>query len=262
MRLLLKLIPEKFIPSFKINKHTVQGGLYTLLDGTEFSDLHSKTGFKFFTFSDIFPPGDFYPNKEKFLIISSPNDKLINAFASRLKETKHFYLSDGALHVEIKTFRVKPTGMFRSGSPVVIQKDNVNSIYFSFQRGDSMRYFMDRLKENALKKYNAYYDDELYFEGDLFDLLQFRKEVSVVVKKEDRSFIIIGTVWDLLQKNIPKDLKKFYEFITDCGIGEKNSLGFGFLNIIKNKKTQGVQLGTGSLIRPLLLGCALNIMRL
>ncbi len=235
MRVLIKLKPEKFIPGYKINKHTIQGGIYYLIDGTEFSDLHKKTGFKFFTFSDFFPVGDFYPGKHKFLIISSPNEKLIHEIARRAKEMNHFYLSDSPLKVEeVKTFNIRPTGKFTTGTPIVIQTDNKNSVYFSFQKGGNMRVFTERLKENAIKKYNAFYDDDLSLEDELFDLLQFRKEVSVIVKKDGKSFVVIGTLWSLLQKRIPRGYGKFYRFILDCGLGEKNSLGFGFLNVIKD----------------------------
>ena len=233
MRVHIKFKPERFLPGHKVNKHTVQGVIYSLLDGTEFSDLHSRSGFKFFTYSDIFPPGDFYPGKEKNLVISSPNPKFINELYSKAKETEYMYLSDGPMRiVGVKKFSVRPTGKYITGSPVVVQEDNATSTYFSFRRGGNLRFFMDRLKENALKKYNAYYDDELTMDEDLFDFLQFKKEVSIVVKKDDKSFVIIGTMWEVLQKRIPRGYGRFYRFITDCGIGEKNSLGFGFLNVI------------------------------
>ena len=234
MRLLLKLRAEKFLPFHKVNKHTVQGAIYALLDNTEFSSMHSKPKFKFFTYSDIFPSGDFYPNKEKTLIVSSPNPKFINALYENVKDINHIYLSDVPFVVaEARKFRVNPTGKFITGSPVVLQVDNKNSIYFSFKRGNSVRDFLDRIKENALKKYNAYYDDELTMEWDIFDLLKFKREVAVPVKKGDKSFLIIGSVWELLEKRIPRGYGKFYRFITDCGLGEKNSLGFGFLNVVR-----------------------------
>ena len=237
MRVLLKLRAEKFLPGYKVNKHTVQGAIYSLLDDTDFSDLHSKNGFKYFTFSDIFPPGDFYPKKEKTLIISSPNAEFIRTVRNKIERTKYVYLSDVPFHVsEVKSFSIRPTGKFITGSPVVLQVNNEESLYFSFERGGKMRFFMDRIKDNAIKKYNSFYEENLYFEDDIFDLLQFKKEVSVVVKKDDKSFVVIGSMWSLLQKNIPKELRKFYEFITDCGIGEKNSLGFGFLNVVSSEK--------------------------
>ena len=234
MRLLLKLRAEKFLPSSKVNKHTVQGLIYSLLYDTEFSGLHTKSGFKFFTYSDIFPSGDFYPHKEKTLIVSSPKPKFIQALYDNLRESRYVYLSDSPLRVaEVKKFKINVNGRFISGSPVVLQVDNKKNIYFSFKRGNTIQQFLKMVKENALKKYNAYYNDELTLEEEIFDLLQYKKEVVIPVKRGEKSFPIIGSVWSLLEKRIPKGYRKFYLFIAECGIGEKNSLGFGFLNVLR-----------------------------
>lgn len=232
MRVLLKFVSKKFMPYSQVNRHTVQGFIYSLLQDTEFSDMHNRSGFKFFTYSNIFPINDFFPGKEKNLIISSPNRKLIETIADRAKSMKYAYLSDAPLMIkEVRVFSVKPTGKFITATPVVVQKSP--GIYLSFEQGDSIRLFMDRIKDNAVKKYNAFYDEDLVFEDDLFDLLQFQKEVAVIVKRDDEEFRIIGSLWSLLQKRIPRGMGKFYQFILDCGLGEKNSLGFGFLNVVK-----------------------------
>jgi len=47
-------------------------------------------------------------------------------------------------------------------------------------------------------------------------------------------FLIFGSLFDLLEKSyIENKERKFYKFLLDCGLGEKNSLGFGFVNPIK-----------------------------
>jgi len=235
MRALIRFRSQKFVPHSKINKHTVQGMIYSLLQGTEFEDLHAKRGFKYFTFSDIFPPGDFYPGREKSLLISSPNPRFIEAIHIYAKGLGYLYLSDEPFEiVEVKKFRVPSTGRFITGSPVVLYKDNRKNLYFSFRRGDTPDFFLKRVAENAVKKYNAYYDDEMTLEEEIFDVLRFKKEVSVVLKKGDKSFTVIGTMWSLLAKErIPRGYGKFYRFLMDCGLGEKNSLGFGFLNPLR-----------------------------
>jgi len=232
MRLILKMKAEKFMPYSQVNRHTVQGFLYSLLQDTEFSELHNRKGFKFFTYSNIFPINDFFPDKEKTLIVSSPSKKLIEAFYEGLKDKNHIYLSDTPLKiVEVKIFSIKPTGKFITATPIVVQKKP--GVYISFEQGDTVELFLERIKENAIKKYNAFYDDELSLEEELFDLLKFYKEVAMILKKDDKEFTVIGSLWSLLQKRIPKGYGKFYRFILDCGLGEKNSLGFGFLNVIK-----------------------------
>ena len=232
MRLILKMKAEKFMPYSQVNRHTVQGFLYSLLQDTEFSELHNRKGFKFFTYSNIFPINDFFPDKEKTLIVSSPSKKLIEAFYEGLKDKNHIYLSDTPLKiVEVKIFSIKPTGKFITATPIVVQKKP--GVYLSFEQGDTVELFLERIKENAIKKYNAFYNDELSLEEELFDLLKFHKEVAMILKKDDKEFTVIGSLWSLLQKRIPKGYIKFYRFILDCGLGEKNSLGFGFLNVIK-----------------------------
>ncbi|WP_297065841.1 CRISPR-associated endoribonuclease Cas6, partial [Thermococcus sp.] len=45
---------------------------------------------------------------------------------------------------------------------------------------------------------------------------------------------VIGSNWELLEKErIKPEERRFYRFIMDAGLGEKNSLGFGFLNPLR-----------------------------
>jgi CRISPR-associated endoribonuclease Cas6 len=87
------------------------------------------------------------------------------------------------------------------------------------------------LKENAVKKYEAFYGENVRIEGQIFDRLRFNKEVAVKNVKSGREFIIIGSMWYLLELfELNDDLKQFYWFLMECGLGEKNSMGFGFVN--------------------------------
>ncbi len=235
MRALIRFSAHRFVPRSKVNKHTVQGMIYSLLQSTEFGDLHTKRGFKYFTFSDIFPPGDFYPGKEKNLLISSPNPRFIEALCACARGLGYIYLSDEPFEVVgVKKFRVPSTGRFITGSPVVLYKDSRKNLYLSFRRGDTVDFFLRRVRENAVKKYNSYYGDEMNLEEEVFDTLKFKKEVSVVLKKGEQSFTVIGSTWSLLAKErIPRGYGRFYRFLMDCGLGEKNSLGFGFLNPLR-----------------------------
>ncbi len=208
--------------------------IYNLLDKREYNWLHESKHFKFFCFSDIFPSGDFIIGKEKHIIVSSPSSKFINDIYYSIKQRKEVRLGNYLLKVtKVKKFNLKLKNRFITGSPVVLYKDNRKNIYFSFKRDGNISFFLSRLKENAVKKFNAFYDDDYNIEEDLFDRLQFNKEVAVKNRKIDKEFIIIGSLWRLLEKfNINSQDKKFYRFIMDAGLGEKNSFGFGFINPI------------------------------
>lgn len=253
MRLIVKFMPVRHVPASKINKHTIQGMIYSLLENTEFEELHRKKGFKFFTFSDIFPPGDLYPKKEKNIIISSPNAKLINTLYSRIKEKKYIYLSDEAFIMhEMETFRLRHRGKFITGSPVVVYKDSRKNIYLSFEKKDSVDFFIKRITDNAVRKYEEYYREKIEIDA-IFDEVVFNKEVAVRLAKDGKEFIIVGSMWYLMSKTkIDRKYNKLYNLIMDCGIGEKNSLGFGFLNPLKeNEKFGGKRYYHG--------GCIINL---
>lgn len=235
MRLLLTFVPLNDYPFDRIYKHTLQGFLYSFLKQTSFADYHDRATFKFFCFSDIFPIGDFNEGVRKNLLVSSPNRDLISAIKRSVSRGSTYNLSG----LKIRIIRVKPVSLrlknrFTTGSPIVLYKDNKRNLYYSFQRDKDLSFFLERLKENALKKYNAFYREDYILNENIFDRLVFRKDVAVKNVKDDREFIIIGSAWRLLEKfHIPREDRKFYEFIMDCGLGEKNSFGFGFVNPLK-----------------------------
>lgn len=234
---MLKINPLEDFSSDIVYKHTIQGFIYSAIKESGYLDFHDIPRFKFFCFSDIFPSGDFREGKIKNLIISSPDKNLISSIYDFINKRLDipFRFNNFQIGIaELKMFDLSSKNKFISGSPIVLYRDNFNDIYFSFRRDKDMDFFLGRLKENALKKYNAYYGDEFDFEGPIFDNLEFKKEVAVRNFKKGKEFIIIGNVWSFLEKrDIKGEKNKFYKFIMDCGLGEKNSMGFGFINPIK-----------------------------
>ena len=119
--------------------------------------------------------------------------------------------------------------------PKILYKDNAKNEYFSFKRHKDLKFFLERLKDNAIKKFTSYYKLEKFeMDEPIFDSIKLRKEVCVNIRKERNEFIIIGSLWKLLEKAyFRRGTKKFYRFIMDCGLGEKNSFGFGFVNPLR-----------------------------
>lgn len=235
MRLLIEFEPLMNARYEVINKHAIQGMIYSLLRNTIFDSLHDSNKFKYFTFSDIFPVSDFQPENTKKLIISSPNKQLIDVIYESISKRDTIKLKDFLFKIKnVKKFKINLTNQFISGSPIVLYKDNLSNEYFSFKRHNDLNFFLERLKDNAVKKYNAYTEENFELNENIFDRIIFKKEVVVKEFKGRSEFIIIGSVWNLLEKfYIQPQHRYFYEFILDCGLGEKNSLGFGFINPVK-----------------------------
>ena len=232
MRLKLELTPESSFLYTEIQPYFVLGFIMNLTKESEFQIDHDEPKFRYFCFSEIFPPTDFKPKKTKYLLISSPNEIFIKFLYSRLKKLEKIKLGQYEFDLNTsKPFNLKFKKRWISGSPIVLQVER--NIYWS-KKYHSFDLFLKRLKENAIKKYNSFYNETLTFEGDIFDLFVLKKQVAIHLRKERREARIIGTKWVFEKKTYPRELRKFYKFIFDCGLGEKNSMGFGFVNPIKN----------------------------
>ncbi|MEM3191332.1 MAG: CRISPR-associated endoribonuclease Cas6 [Candidatus Parvarchaeota archaeon] len=103
--------------------------------------------------------------------------------------------------------------------------------------------FISQLENNLRKKYAEYFG----FGNDntaglnvngmerppfLFQKFKFKKQVSTRVPMKGFDQVVIGTVWEFgFEADVNRDM---IQFALDVGLGERNSLGFGFLNL--NKK--------------------------
>lgn len=232
---MIKFEPKQFIKYSDIDKYTVQGFVYSVLGKDSlFSNFHDQIGFKFFNFSNIFPVSDFEKNSLKKLIISSPNNDLIKALYNQLINKSSFYLKNYKMEIlKVELLRDKNCSKFITSTPIVLFEDNKSNRYYSFKQNPDFNFFFERLKDNAVKKYNAFYDSDFSLDSELFTNFEFGREVSIRLVKNNNKFIIIGSLWKNLEFNLTNENKDFYRFLFENGLGEKNSLGFGFLNCRK-----------------------------
>ncbi|MDV3103752.1 CRISPR-associated endoribonuclease Cas6 [Thermococcus waiotapuensis] len=219
------------------NKHAVQGFIYNMLKDSEYGERHDEPKFKFFTFSDFFTDSSGRPT----LLMSSPERGFINTLHSTIRERETVHIGQQELRVvELKKFRLPLRKAFQTGSPIVLYRNAEENEYFKLHQHRDLRFFLDRLKENAEKKYSAFYGDEFTLEGPIFDRLipklrnNGKLDVYVKVVKNGVPFPVIGSNWELLEKErINPEERRFYRFIMDAGLREKNSLAFGFLNPVR-----------------------------
>ncbi|WP_456444144.1 CRISPR-associated endoribonuclease Cas6 [Thermococcus sp.] len=165
MRLKVAFYPAEGRP-VRPNKHAVQGFIYNMLKGTGYGDIHEGAKFKFFTFSDFFTDRRGNPT----FIVSSPNRGFIDALHSSLKDRVRVYIGTEELTIaEVRKFRLPLTRRFQTGSPVVIHRDSRRNEYFKLYVHRDLNFFLDRLRENAEKKYNAFYGEDFHLDDPIFD---------------------------------------------------------------------------------------------
>ena len=114
MRLKLDIISEEDFSYQDINKHMIQGMIYSYLWDTEYEKMHEEKKFKFFSFSDIFPPTDFKKGEEKNLIISSPNKKFIEVLYQKMKDENYIYFGNKGFMIKKFIFFPEQSSSFLS----------------------------------------------------------------------------------------------------------------------------------------------------
>jgi CRISPR-associated endoribonuclease Cas6 len=252
MRLILSLKSIAF-PEHKANyQYLLQSFIYTLLEGsTQFSHLHDKKGYKFFCFSNLFSPTGIKDSDtdNRYVIISSPHldfIKYIETMLIRKKERKDL-ISIGKLQLmidNIRTFETKlrPPFSLITGTPIIIrvsrkryQRFNIKTkhpyAYVYWRKEYPLEMFTRQLEENLRAKFVEFTGKEMNDEL-IFRKLTFRKQISTRIYLHDQEQIVIGTLWEFSFDN---DLNtEILKFGLDCGFGERNTMGFGFMNVKKN----------------------------
>jgi len=230
----------------------IQGLIYGLLRGSEY-DVHEKQDYKFFSFSNIFPHGNLHKGDGRNLLIASPNDNFISYIKEQLE-----YLHDirvGAMSFKIENYRKfynnlpdGPAGLI-TATPILC-----NVFRYRFEQAGALHLinghaatywrsnhpvdlFLKQVEANLMKKYNAYNGfvadaaeaTDAVKEQPLFYRSRFLKQVAIPLSMEQGRYrpIVIGTCWSFGIAD-----PELAKFALDAGLGELNSLGFGFMNMI------------------------------
>ncbi|MEM3062338.1 MAG: CRISPR-associated endoribonuclease Cas6, partial [Nitrososphaerota archaeon] len=92
--------------------------------------------------------------------------------------------------------------------------------------------FIESLEANMKKKFAEFTGSQI--DGRIFERYVFKKQVSTKLEMVNSKIPIIGSLWEL---EFSSDIHPHIQtFALDCGFGERNSLGFGFVNPIIEKK--------------------------
>ena len=237
---------DQFSVNFEYH-HAVQGFIYSVLDNlaSPFRELHDKKAYKFFCFSNMFASQDQMCN----LIISSPNDKLIEEISEQLSQLieTHSPIQIGATKFDLQKiivfsykYLVFPLKIITS-TPIliripqqkVIRELGSNSVSYRevyWRNNYPMNLFMEGVESNLDKKYKDYTTLSIKKNTDdrLFAEYSFKKQVSTKIHMHNTDVTVIGSLWEL---GFSDDVNETVQvFALDCGLGERNSLGFGFMN--------------------------------
>ncbi|MDO5851596.1 MAG: CRISPR-associated endoribonuclease Cas6 [Methanobacteriaceae archaeon] len=219
--------------------HWLSAIIYKKIDDLNLSQkLHSSTSFKFFTFSQINVPfkkitktGIISKNGVINFYISSSNDYLIKSMVNGYLNDLKINFGNHILFVEkielIPEIKINNKMKFNTISPIIVRtKKEINGKLKIWDLSPSPDFFKG-LEKNLVKKFNSFNNsnitDKIFISSDMRNV----KRKRIGIKKDNNYIYQRAYMMDLILEGDPKLIK----FAYDAGIGEKNSMGFGMLDV-------------------------------
>jgi CRISPR-associated endoribonuclease Cas6 len=256
MRLLVKLRCLESGPYDSQYHYHLQSLIYDLLRDSKYHYLHDKEGYKFFCFSNIFPSYDIKKGENRTVLISSPNTEIIEYLHQEYELLKS-EIKIGGMRFRLdscRTIDLRPpqdvSYSLITGTPILIRiprekyraygiKPSKDYDYLYWRSEHPVELFMLQIRNNLLKKYNQFSgsdndpipDDIGSF--PLFQKFQFKKQISTKISMKNSEQIVIGTVWEFGFEGWED--RNLIQFALDAGLGERNSMGFGFMNLQESR---------------------------
>lgn len=181
----------------------------------------------------------------RFLAVSSPDQGLVEAFASSIEKISTANIGDMSFAIKnIKKTQPRIGDGVRlvSRTPIIIRIPRQNFEKYGIERGDydyvywrkdlPFDAFLRQLEENLVKKYQEYtgvkVDESKYL--PLFQQFLFKKPVCNHLVIDGREFRVFGSLWEFTFDHLTREQRELLLFGLDAGFGERNSLGFGFMD--------------------------------
>jgi len=241
MRIKLVLYSEKIIDLPLHYNQTVQGMLYKSLPKFLSDFLHDvgffyqKRKFKLFTFSKIFSTKQKIENKRLLinppitLYISSAINDVAKQWGSNFLKKDIIKLGKNNLFLEeieiMSKPKIKEETIIKTLSPITVYrtKDNNGKKYTQYYKPNEKE-FNELIKLNIKRKYEIITGKKLEdFPFSIFPVSEFKENIE-----KFKNVFIKGIEGKFKIKTDPEILRTIY----DAGIGAKNSLGFGMIEVI------------------------------
>ena len=242
--------------------HKLQGFVYDkLIANTKYRGMHDSNTYKFFCFSNIFPPITVKSGQIRNLLFSSPNIDLVNSIFSYAKDNlvDDMIINIGEQQYHLKSLELLETRVIgkscviRTSTPVSIRiPEKAYTIYdipeqdrkkeFLYWRSNlSHDIFMKMILNNIKSKFNQYYNTEAYNIESALQLFILLKEVVIHLSLDKYTAKIPASFWRFHFNNLTDEHRDVLNFALDTGIGERNSAGLGFLNVEEGAKIARLQ---------------------
>lgn len=240
--------------------HKLRGRLWSALRNTEYEQYHDADRPVGMTYSNPFPPRDMREDDERTLLIAAPQEQLLASVAEDLITDRELNVGEMPFHVEELT-TVTPdvgepgsTGTLETGTGLLVRIPPERAEEYDIERrGDqaiywrpehSMEPLRTQLENNLDRKHRLFCRDHLPgpsdTEYDLFDSYELIKTFAIpVTVSQGEQLEMVFSKWRFGYTICDDDHRRHLNLALDAGLGERNALGFGFVNVTEKADAYG-----------------------
>jgi CRISPR-associated endoribonuclease Cas6 len=233
--------------------HKLRGRLWKGLDRSEFDKLHDGGHPPGLCNSQIFPWGEIETGDQRHVLVAAANRDILGAVADGLVADREFNVGEMQFRIE-EVVPLSPdvgepgsTGTIETGTGVLVRippwrqeeygiADESDGESLFWRPEYSTEPFQTQLMNNLDRKHNRFQPDYLPgpsdTDGELFEEYKLLKTYALpltVSEGEQREVVL--SKWRFGYHVRDDDHRRHLNLALDTGIGERNALGLGFLNI-------------------------------
>ena len=252
MRLLVRLRAEADAEYDDTYHRGLAGRIWRALDDDRFDELHDSGDPTGLSFSNPFPVGPIKEGDQLNVLIAAANDTVLHAIGASLIDDREFNIKQIPLTVEEVT-GITPDvgepgteGVLETATGLVVriphwQFDNYGidapSDAAEFWKPDhTLEPLREQLKNNLDRKHGLFCEEYLPgpsdVEGELFRSYEHIKTYALpVTVTEGTTHTHVLSKFRFGYRVRDDDHRRHLNLALDTGLAERNSLGFGFVNV-------------------------------
>ncbi|GAB6878623.1 hypothetical protein JCM17823_08970 [Halorubrum gandharaense] len=241
--------------------HKLRGRMWRALDDTEYEAVHDSNDPPGFTFSNPFPPGDMQEGDERTLLVASPDEELLTHVARDFQAEPELnvgempFTVDDLSVLEPDVGEPGSAGVLESGTGLLVRIPPWRCEDYGIDHpgGDTAAYWRpeygteplrSQLESNLDAKHGRHAPDHLPGPsdrpGELFEEFELLKTFAVPVEvTQGQELTYVLSKWRLPYTVRDDHHRRHLNLALSCGLGERNALGLGFMNITEKRDPYG-----------------------
>ncbi|KZN24966.1 CRISPR-associated protein Cas6 [Haladaptatus sp. R4] len=252
MRILARLRARADATYDNCYHHKLRGRLWRALEGTEYDEHHDEQEPTGFCYSNPFPPRNMQEGDKRTLLVSATDRDLLGAIATDLDNNRELNIGEMPFRVtEISALTPDvgepgTRGVIETGTGVLIRIPperceeygiEAKGDYPTFWRREhTVKPFKTQLVNNLDRKHGLFCPSDLPgpsdCDGNLFNSYELIKTFPLpVTVTQGTEMTYILSKWRLGYEVRDDHHRRHLNLALDTGIGERNALGLGFVNI-------------------------------